>query len=170
MLRHLVEQTSASDKPPVVTSGAGDLSILTRDTLQAGYKAAGAEDMYDPTTGRLTGLTPFSFAAGAIPSMRDENVSSNVFIGHFGPEVALLTDTAERTNSPAVAAAVDPTAQAILYASVEEPLIGEELFAAGAYSNAGPAHQASLQVQDILRLVIILVLLGGSVLKLAGLF
>ena len=170
MLRHLIEQTSASDKPPVVTSGAGDLSILTRDTLQAGYKAAGAEDIYNPTTGRLTGLTPFSFAAGAIPSMRDENVSSNVFIGHFGPEVALLTDTAERTNSPAVAAAVDPTAQAILYASVEEPLIGEELFAAGAYINAGPAHQASLQVQDILRVVIILVLLGGSVLKLAGLF
>ena len=170
MLRHLVEQTSASDKPPVVTSGAGDLSILTRDTLQAGYQAAGAEDIYDPTTGRLTGLTPFSFAAGAIPSMRDENVSSNIFIGHFGPEVALLTDTAERTNSPAIAAAVDPTAQAILYASVEEPLIGEELFAAGAYSNAGPAHQASLQVQDILRLVIILVLLGGSLLKLAGLF
>ena len=169
MLRHLVEQTSASDKPPIVTSGAGDLSILTRDTLQAGYQAAGAEDIYDPTTGRLTGLTPFSFAAGAIPSMRDENVSSNVFIGHFGPEVALLTDTAERTNSPAIAAAVDPTAQAILYASVEEPLIGEELFAAGAYSNAGPAHQASLQVQDILRLVIILVLLGGSLLKLAGL-
>ena len=170
MLRHLIEQTSASDKPPVVTSGAGDLSILTRDTLQAGYKAAGAEDIYDPTTGRLTGLTPFSFAAGAIPSMRDENVSSNVFIGHFGPEVALLTDTAERTNSPAVAAAVDPTAQAILYASVEEPLIGEELFAAGAYSNAGPAHQASLQVQDIIRLVIILVLLVGSAFKLAGLF
>ena len=170
MLRHLIEQTSASDKPPVVTSGAGDLSILTRDTLQAGYKAAGAEELYNPTTGRLTGLTPFSFAAGAIPSMRDENVSSNVFIGHFGPEVALLTDTAERTNSPAVAAAVDPTAQAILYASVEEPLIGEELFAAGAYINAGPAHQASLQVQDILRVVIILVLLGGSVLKLAGLF
>jgi hypothetical protein len=170
MLRHLTEQTSASDKPPIVTSGAGDLSILTRDTLQAGYMAVGAEDIYDPTTGRLTGLTPFSFAAGAIPSMRDENVSSNVFIGHFGSEVALLTDTADRTNSPAVAAAVDTAAQAILYASVEEPLIGEELFAAGAYSNAGPAHQASLQVQDILRLVIILALLGGSVLKLAGLF
>ena len=104
MLRHLSEQTSASDEPPVVTSGAGDLSILTRDTLQAGYKAAGAEELYNPATGRLTGLTPFSFAAGAIPSMRDENVSANVLIGHFGAEVALLTDTAERTNSPAVAA------------------------------------------------------------------
>lgn len=168
MLRHLAEQTSASDKPPVVTSGAGDLAILSRDTLQAGYKAAGAEDFYNPATGRLTGLTPFSYAAGAIPSIRDENVSANILIGHFGPEVALLTDTAERTNSIAVAAADDPAAQAVLFASVDDPLIGEELFAAGAYSNAGAAHQAGLQVQDILRAIIILVLLGGSVLKLAG--
>jgi hypothetical protein len=166
MLRHLSEQTSASDKPPVVTSGAGDLAILTRDTLQAGYKAAGAEEYYNPATGRLTGLTPFSFAAGAIPSMRDEDVSANVLIGHFGPEVALLTDAAERTNNSAVAATVDPAAQAVLYASVDDPLIGEELFAGGAYSDAGTAHQASLQVQDILRWAIILVLLGGSILKL----
>lgn len=169
MLRQLAEQTSASDKPPVVTSGTADLAILSRDTLQSGYKAAGAEDIYSPSTGRLTGLTPFSFAAGAIPSMRDENVSSNVLIGHFGPEVALLTDTAERTNSPTVAATVNPAAQSVLYASVDEPLIGEELFAAGVYSDAGRAHQASLQVQDIFRWAIILILLGGSALKLLGL-
>ena len=168
MLRSLAEQTSASDEPPVVSSGAADLSILSRDTLQAGHKAAGAEDFYNPATGRLTGLTPFSFAAGAIPIMQDENVSANIFIGHFGPEIALLTDAAERTNSPAVAAAVDPTAQAVIYASVDDPLVGEELFAAGAYSNAGNAHQASLQVQDILRWAIILVLVGGSALKLLG--
>lgn len=169
MLRHLSEQTSVSDRPPVVTSGTGDLAIFTRDTLRAGYKAAGAEQIYNPATGRLSGLTPFSYAAGAIPSMRDENVSANILIGHFGSEVALLTDTAERTNSLAIAAADDPAAQAVLFASVDEPLIGEELFAAGAYANAGKSHQASLQAQDILRWVIILVLLGGSALKLMGL-
>lgn len=168
MLRHLSEQTSVSDNPPVVTSGAADLAILSRDTLQAGYKAAGAEEIYNPATGRLTGLTPFSFAAGAIPSMRDENVSTNLLIGHFGSEVALLTDTAERTNNPVVAATVDPSAQAVLYASVDEPLVGEELFAAGAYSDAGRAHQASLQVQDIFRWIIILILFVGSLLSLAG--
>lgn len=170
MLRHLTEQTSASDKPPVVSSGVADLAILSQDTLQAGYKAAGAEELYDPATGRLTGLTPFSFAAGAIPVIKDEDVSANIFIGHFGPEVALLTDAAERTSSPAVAAAVDPSAQALIYASAEDPLIGEELFAAGAYSNAGSAHQASLQVQDILRILVILALLVGSLLKLMGVF
>ena len=117
MLRHLAEQTSVSDKPPIVTSGAGDLAILSQDTLQAGYKAAGAEELYNPTTGRLSGLTPYSYVAGAIPSIRDEDVSANVIIGHFGPEVALLTDAADRANSLVVAAADDPAAQAVLFAS-----------------------------------------------------
>lgn len=169
MLRHLTEQTSASDKPPVVSSGIADLAILSQDTLQSGYKAAGAEELYNPGTGRLTGLTPFSFAAGAIPIMKDEDVSANILIGHFGSEVALLTDAAERANSPTVAATVEPSAQALIYASVDDPLIGEELFAAGAYSDAGVAHQASLQAQDVLRWAIILVLLIGSGLKLIGL-
>jgi hypothetical protein len=169
MLRHLTEQTSASDKPPMVSSGIADLAILSQDTLQSGYKAAGAEELYNPGTGRLTGLTPFSFAAGAIPIMKDEDVSANILIGHFGSEVALLTDAAERANSPTVAATVEPSAQALIYASVDDPLIGEELFAAGAYSDAGVAHQASLQAQDVLRWAIILVLLIGSGLKLIGL-
>jgi len=169
MLRHLTEQTSASDKPPIVTSGTADLAILSRDTLQAGYKAAGAVEIYNPATGRLSGLTPFSYVAGAIPFMRDEDVSANIIIGHLGPEAALLTDTAERTNSTIVAATDEPAAQAILYASVDDPLIGEELFAAGAYSSENSAHKASLQAQDILRWAIILILLGGSALKLVGL-
>jgi len=168
LLRHLAELTSVSDRPPLVTSGEGALSILTGDTLKSGYKAASAEELYDPTTARLTGLSPFSYAAGAIPAIRDENVSLNVFLGHFGPEVALLADAAERANSLTVAAADQPPAQAVLFASVDEPLIGEELFAAGAYAGAGAAHQASLRTQDVLRWLIILALLGASAFKLLG--
>jgi len=163
MLRHLAEQTSAGDKPPVVTSGMGDLAILSRDPLQDGYKAAGADEFYNPATGRLTGLTRFSYAAGTVPAISDEDVSANIIIGHFGPEVALLTDAAERTNSKIVAAADDLSAQSVLYASTDDPLIGEELFATGAYSNAGAAHNASLLVQDLLRWAIIIALLGGAV-------
>jgi len=168
LLRHLAELTSVSDRPPLVTSGEGALSILTGDTLKSGYKAASAEELYDPTTARLTGLSPFSYAAGAIPAIRDENISLNVFLGHFGPEVALLADAAERANSLTIAAADQPSAQAVLFASVDEPLIGEELFAAGAYAGAGVTHQASLQMQDVLRWLIILILLGASAFKLLG--
>ena len=168
MLRRLSERTSVSDNPPVVTSGDASLAILSQDTLQSGYRAAGAEDQYRFTTGRLTGLTPFSYAAGTLPVPRDENISANVFIGDFGIESALLTEAAERENSTLIAASDNLSAQSVFYASTQEPLIGEELFAAGAYVGAGAAHEASLNVQDILRWLIIVGVLIGSVLKLVG--
>jgi hypothetical protein len=168
MLRYLTERTSASDKPPVATAGDPALAVLTQDTLKAGYEVANAEDLYQPTTGRLSGPTPFSFAAGAMPVVRDENVSANVLMGDFGPEIALVTEAAERSDVPTLGGTDDLPAQSILYAAAQEPLIGEELFAAGAYLGAGPSHAASLIVQDILRWALILFLLGGAALKMLG--
>jgi hypothetical protein len=170
MLRYLAERTSPSDRPPVATSGEPVLGLLSQDTIKAGYQAAGAEDQYLPTTGRLSGLTPFSYAAGALPVLHDEHVSLNVMLGNFGPEAALLVESAERANVPTLGASDDLSAQAILYAAATEPLIGEELFAASAYLDAGPAHTASLTVQDILRWLVIAMLLAGAALKAVGVF
>jgi hypothetical protein len=116
----------------------------------------------------LTGLTPFSYAAGTIPVARDENVSANVFLGDYGAEAALMADAAERENSTLIAASDSLSAQSIFYATTQDPLIGEELFAAGAYVGAGAVHEASLTVQDILRWLIILAILIGSGLKFMG--
>ncbi len=168
MLRHTSERTVLSDRAPIVTSGDGTLAILSRDTLQAAYKAAAAEELYNPASGQLAGLTPFSYAAGSIPTIRDETASTNIILGNFGSEVSLLADASERANTYTVGAADTPAAQAIIYASTDAPLIGEELFAAGAYTSANGPHKASLRVQDILRWLVILAIVGGSALKLVG--
>lgn len=168
MLRKLTERTSLSDRPPIVTSGDASLAILAQDTLQSGYRAAGAQDQYRFSTGRLTGLTPFAYAAGTIPVARDENVSANVFMGDFGAESALLIEAAERENSTLIAASDNISAQSVFYASSQDPLIGEELFAAGAYVGAGASHEASLVVQDVLRWGIIIAIAIGSLLKFVG--
>ncbi len=168
MLRKLSERTSLSDRPPIVTSGDASLAILSQDTLQSGYRAAGAEDQYRFSTGRLTGLTPFAYAAGTIPVTHDEGVSTHVFMGDFGAESALLVEAAERENSNLIAASDNLSAQSVFYASSQDPLIGEELFAAGAYVGAGASHEASLVVQDILRWLIILAIALGSLLKIMG--
>jgi hypothetical protein len=166
MLRRLSERTSQSDHPPIVTSGDASLAILSQDTLHSGYRAAGAEDQYRFTTGRLAGLTPFAFAAGTVPVMSDENISANVVIGDLGVESALLVEASDREGTDLIAASDNLSAQSVFYASSQEPLIGEELFAAGAYVGAGASHEASLQVQDILRWLVIAAILGGAVIKL----
>jgi hypothetical protein len=168
MLRSVAEKTAVSDKPAVASAGEPVLGLLTQDSIQAGYQAVAANDAYLPTTGRVTGLTPFSYAVGTLQIAQNEDVFANIVIGHVGSEIALLTEVADREGQTMIGASDNLGGQAVLFASAHDPLIGEELFAAGAYLGAGASHVASLTVQDILRWAVIVVLLGGALAKFAG--
>ncbi len=166
VLDRIARSTMVSDRPPLATSGEGTLNILSQDSLRGVSQAFGAE--YDPIHGRLTGLTPFSYVAGALPVIYDEDVSTNLFIGSFGSEIALMNEAGERVGSLTIAGSDNISGQAVLFATAEEPLIGEETYASGAYLGANALHIASLRAQDILRWVIIFFILVSALLKLIG--
>jgi hypothetical protein len=168
ILERIARTASISDYPPVATSGDGALSLLTRDTLASAYREMEAGDLFEPTQARLSGITPFSYAAGALPIIQDEQVSANILTGHFGPEIALITEASERSGGFTLAGTDNLPAQAVLVATAQEPLLGEELYAGGAYLRAGAVHTASLRVQDIFRWLIIAAILGGGILKFMG--
>ncbi len=168
VIQRVSRAASISDKPPIVTSGEAALAILSQDVLHESYRAVNAENRYDPALGQLTGLTALSYAAGALPAIYDQQVSVNMLLGSFGSEAGLLTDAAERTGSLTIGGSDNLPAQAVLFASTQEPLVGEELYAAGAYLQVNPMHAASLVVQDILRWALIGFIIIGSLFKLAG--
>jgi hypothetical protein len=169
MLQRVLRIIAVSDRLPVVSSGDGAANILAQDTLRSTYRELGEESQYDPQAGRLTGPTPFSFAAGCIPIIQDEQVSANVLVGHFGSEGAFLAEAGDRSNGMTLAGTDNLTGQAVLFASVDEPLVGEEVFVGAAYLQPDSVQTASLYAQDIFRWVIILLLVFGAVLKLLGL-
>jgi hypothetical protein len=166
VLGRITRFASVSDRPPIATSGEGSLAILSQDTLQSAYRAIGAEGQFEVNSAQLTGLTPFSYAAGTLPVIFDEQTAAHVLLGHFGSEVGLIADAAVRSGGLTLAGSDNLPAQAVLYAVSQEPLIGEELYAAGAYVQAGGLHTASLHVQDIMRWVLVAAILGGAAFKL----
>ena len=166
ILDRIARSTSISDRPPVTSSGEGSLGILSQDTQREAAKYLGVQA--DPTRGRITGLTPYSYAAGTLSFIQEEDIGANLLVGSFGNEVALITDAAERNESMTLGGTDNLTGQAVLFAAAKEPLIGEETYAGGAYLGAGPMHLASLYAQDILRWIIIGLILIGAILKLFG--
>lgn len=168
MLSHIAPMTSMSDKPVVVTTGDGAMTKLAQETLRTAYDKAKASVQYRPTYGRLLGPTPFSYVAG-IPLLLDtEDVSVHVLVGSFGVEGALAADIAQRQQAFVLAGTDDVQSQALLYATVENSLIGEEVFAGGAYFDISPLHRASLRVQDAVRLLIVAAILIGTLLRTLG--
>jgi hypothetical protein len=167
-LERVAQLSIVSDNPPIATSGDPQLAILSQDTLKSAYRSNNALEQHDPDRGRLTGITPFSYLAGTLPIAHEENISAHILVGNFGPEIALLSEAAERENAFTLAATDSLPAQAVLYAAAQEPLIGEELYAVPAYLQSNPFHLASLRAEDVLRWVIGGLIVTGCVLKILG--
>lgn len=162
VLGRVAAATAMSDKPGVATAGDGAMAILAQDTLCGAYARAGAGDRYRPTSGRMLGPTPFSYVAALPTLLATEDVSVHMLIGSFGVEGGLAADLGDRHQAFVLAGTDDVQTQALLYTTAEHPLIGEEVFAGGAYMNISPLHRASLRAQDALRMLIVLLIVLGT--------
>jgi hypothetical protein len=168
ILARLASSTAMSDKPVIVSSANGAMMMLAQDTLADAYRKLGAETRYDSTASRMIGPTQFSYAS-AIPNLLDtEEVSVHILNGAFGVEGALIADFGNRENAFVLAGTDDVQSQALLFATADHPLIGEEVFAGGAYLDDRPIYLASLRTQDVVRILVIGLILIGTLLKTIG--
>ncbi len=167
-LDRVASVAAISDKPPVVTTADGTAMLLAQDTLRAVYRRQNASDHYDPLAVQVAGLTPLGFGAALPGLLKDETVAGTILIGSIGPETVLMAEAGRRGNVSIVAGSDQPAAQAMLFAMVDHPLIGEDLFAANAYINRSAAHLACLRAQDWMRVIIAVIIGGGVVATLLG--
>jgi hypothetical protein len=157
-----------ADRKPIATSGNGAVAVLSNSVFKNSQEGKNAADQKGSNQGQLSGTTPLSYAAGTINVIRKDQVSANVFLGHYGSEVALLGQNSNQTKAITLGASDSLTAQAVLFAYSDEPLIGEELYALPAYLSSRRIHTASVKVQDFFRWVLIITMLVGAVLKFLG--
>ncbi|HJW89069.1 MAG TPA: DUF6754 domain-containing protein [Anaerolineales bacterium] len=166
LLVRLSRAAILADRPPIATSGDGALAVISQDLLNE--QADRRQVEFDPIDARLTGITPFSYAAGTLVAAREETMAATILLGHFGSEAALIAEAGERAGHVTVGGTDDLSGQAVLYAGLHDPVIGEEAFAAAAYIGSGSAQIGSLLAQDVLRWVMILGIVIGAMLKLIG--
>lgn len=150
-----------SDTAPLTTVGDGALLLAAQDSLRAAHDTAGRAQAYSTHMAHFIASRefPMSYAAGVSESLNSGDMGSSVLLGRFGPEVAIMVEAGQRQGLEQVVGSDDPQAMAIGLALTDEALIGEELFAAGGYLKAEPALLASIQLHDVLRVAVIVIVL-----------
>lgn len=168
VLGRVAEAAAMSDRPPVVTTGNGAIMVLAQDTLRTTYQASDLRSQNDPLLARMVGPTAMSYIAGLPPVATDEGVSVHVLTGAYGMEGALAGEYAERQGAFVMGGTDDVASQALLFIATQHPIVGEEVFAGGAYLNAGVMHRASLRAQDVVRGLIVALIIIGVILRTLG--
>jgi len=150
-----------SDTAPITTVGDGALLLAAQDSLRAAHTSAGRAQIYRQDMAHFIAGRDFamSYAAGVSQTLNQGDHGSSILLGRFGPELAIMAEAGQRRGLEQVIGSDDPQAMAISLAATDKALIGEELFAAGAYLQPKPSFLASLQLQDVLRVAVIVIIL-----------
>jgi hypothetical protein len=160
VLNELAEEAAAYDTPLIVTVADPTVLPVAQDILRRAYLRTGNPEGYKPTQVRFVAPNPLAYAAGVTGVLERESLSANVMVGSFADEYLLMGETGARRGVHQITGAADPRALPFIYATADEALIGEEIFAGSAYLGRGPLQVASLLLEDWGRWAILVVILG----------
>jgi hypothetical protein len=166
----LVSPEDKGEGGQVVSTGSGALALFAREIVQGCYQDGFSPDLQDrklPVS--LPGPTPLAFTAGLLPELSMHSPGSLAMFGSFGMSSPLWAEAAYMKGGHVFAAAGSITAQAALFLTVSDLLIGEEVFMLPGLLAPIAPNQAAWLTEDILRVALMILLIVASALKMAGL-
>ncbi len=149
---HIIKAAGSGDVAPVISTSSSATIPLCQDTIR---RAWGGQDRRARAQWLPQGPRSMAFAAGLTATMALEQPSAHILAGSFGPELALILDSAERQGQGSFAVSDQLEGQAIAYAMADEVLIGEQLFSAAAYLSHESTARADASAQDLWRALLI---------------
>lgn len=147
---HIIERAAASDVSPIISTSAASSIPLGQDTVRRAWQGGNTLARVQWYPGDL------AYAAAVTGTMDADDPAAHILAGSFGPELALMLDSADRRGQGSLALSDRLEGQAVAYAMADEVLIGEELFAAAGYASADGRAQADAIVMDVWRALVIM--------------
>ncbi|MFL5735406.1 MAG: DUF6754 domain-containing protein [Chloroflexia bacterium] len=164
VVESMARASAITGAPVIATTNDAVAYALAENAVRRGYQRAGWSMEGESGGARMvTHEDSIAYVAGAAEVVSQQKTSHAVTVGQFGPEVLFLMEAQRRSGANQIAGSSDPQAAALMLLSADHTLVGEEIFASGAYLERRQSHIASLLAQDGLRWVVILVIIAGFI-------
>lgn len=138
-----------------------EVMVLCDMTVQNSYRAENRFSKYDPSSVRFLSSEQFAYASGYMGMVHREQVGSAFLFGTFAAESLILAEAGQQVGAMQVAATTSNEQIPFFITSCDYTVIGEELYAAGAYLSDDPVQRGSLRGQDIAKFFIVFIILCG---------
>ncbi|MBI5743213.1 MAG: hypothetical protein HY952_01565 [Elusimicrobia bacterium] len=141
---------------------------VCKEVVKQAYTEMERQDSYRDDTNFFVSQDQFSYAAAVDGMIHREKPAACFFIGYFMAESLLLAEVGATTGAIQIAGTDQESQLPFFFTSCDYTLIGEELYAAGAYLSKEPMIQSTLKVQDFGKAFVMVSVAGGSLLLMAG--
>jgi hypothetical protein len=159
----VTRRAAIGDVSPIITLSQAITLPIGQDVLRRAYQSRDRLEQYRYSNVRWYpyGSRSLTYAAAVTAVIGDDRVSTNLFAGRFGSELALMMEAGTRRDVNNIAVTNDLEGQAVGYAFSNQLLIGEEIFTAGAYLGNNASQIGGLVTLDLLRGLLVLALIAA---------
>ncbi len=164
VLTYVVGLTAKYNTQLIVTCKSPQSFPLIQELVRQAYLASGKPDMFQEDTVRYISDAQFAWAAGVLGIFNREKVAANIMIGYFMAESLLFAEGGAQVGAIQVAGTGNLAQTAFFVAACDYTLIGEELFAGGAYLSQDAVKLGSLGGQDYVKLATMALISVGTLL------
>lgn len=147
IIGYVARQTAKLNAGLVISIAQGDVLPLADEMVRQGYLAEGKTEIPSGTIRFFP--SGYSYTSGVCGLIRRERVAANIMVGPFYHEAVMFAETAFQVGAITVSGTARLNQVPFLVACSDYVLIGEEVYAAGAYLSRDPVQLASLAGQDV---------------------
>jgi uncharacterized protein DUF6754 len=148
ILSPVAEKAAQYDSKLIVPNYDPIVFTVTQEVVKEAYLKAGRPDAYSDDNVFYLSARQFAYAAAVNGMMVREKPATNFFLGMFYAESLLLAETGNMTGAIQIAGTDAVTQLPFFIVACDYTLIGEELYAAGAYMGGDPKLTGGLKGQD----------------------
>jgi hypothetical protein len=160
VLRYVASLVAKYKSKILVSTPYPEALTLIEDTLKSGYADAGAPDYFKGDQVRYIPMN--AYQPGVLGILTEENVGANIMIGPFSGATVLWGMTTSAVGAIGIAGTGRTAQIPYMVVCFDYSILGEEVFAAGAYVTKEPYIVSALVANDLLRVFIISILLLGT--------
>jgi hypothetical protein len=168
VLGHVGELAAKYKVKVITTVSQPDTLPLHEEILRMAYQKQGKPEALAPDSVRFISIDLYAYSAGVLGEIEREKPAANIMIGAFWMESLLFTEAGFRQGAIQIGGTARTSQIPFFVATCDYTLIGEEIFAAGAYLSKEPSQIATIAAQDIGKIIALALLISGLLLHAFG--
>jgi len=161
VLNHIARKAARYTTRLFVPQNNVEVMAITQAAVRDCYQAEGKVEAYHEEDIRFLSQEQFAFASGYMGIAHREKVAACFLFGSFAAESLILAEAGQQVGAIQVAGTMDNAQIPFFITTCDFTIIGEEVFAAGAYLSRDPVQRGSLRGQDIAKMILLVVILIG---------
>jgi len=166
VLGHVSKMTARYETTLNVPVSRAIVMKAAREACKESYLIEGRPDMFHEDMVHYVTDEQFAYAAGVNGIMVREKPAACLYMGKFYAESLILAETGNSIGAIQIAGTASQAQIPFFVTACDYTLIGEEFFAARAYLSQRPELIGGVKGQDMIKVIVITLILGGVILRL----